>query len=215
MSRQYTGGNIYFAVPLLASVLAYAGAPGHAATGNAQPDPAGIADTIKDWPKAAQAAAQDMLKAYGPPAEATATMLIWQNNGPWVRSVVHKSPVDHDFPIKHQDVLEQVVEYRVPLNFFEPIATFDGSVIPNRTRGELTASGDREAANILALNLADDIVQGRKTADQARSAMVTAAREIAAGHTPEDAGKLHIPKPQGDLRDPDTAIIDTPPSPAR
>jgi len=181
MSRQHTGRSIHLAALMAAIVLTWiAASPGHAATGNAQPDPAGIADTIKDWSKASQAAAQEILRAYGPPAEATTTMLIWQNNGPWVRSIVHKTPVDHDFLIKHQDALEQVVQYRVPLNFFEPIATFDGSVVPNRTRGELAVDGDREATNILALNLADDIVQGREIADQARSAILAAMREIPA-----------------------------------
>jgi hypothetical protein len=110
-------------------------------------------------------------------------------------------------------VLEQVVSYRVPLNFFEPLATFNGSVVPDRTRGELTAHCDREATNILALNLAHDIIRGNKTVAQAREAMVAGQREIQANRIPEDARELRLGPPQGDLRDPDTAAI--PPAPGQ
>jgi hypothetical protein len=176
-----------------------------------QPDAARVAAVIQDWPKASQDAARETMRKYGPPQEATATLLIWQGNSPWKRTVVHKTPVEHDFPVKHTDVLEQVVEYRVPLNFFTPLATFDGSIVADRTRGELTSSGDREETNILALNLADDIVRGRKTVDQAREAMAAAARDMGAGKIPDDAKALHLPPPQGDLADPDTAVVASPP----
>ena len=202
MGGRATGGMPRFAVVLLAGLAG--------AAGPAPPDAAAVADLTRDWPKPSQAAAQEMLRAYGPPTEATATTLTWQGNGPWVRTIVRKTPVEHDFPAKHMDVLEQVVEYRVPLNFFTPIATFDGSVVPNRTRGELSVQGDREASNILALNLADDIVQGRATADEARTAMAAGVRDLEAGQVPEAASKLHILRPQGDASDPDTSVI-TPP----
>lgn len=173
----------------------------------ARPDPDSVRTLTRDWPKPAQAAAEEMIRRYGPPQEATASMLIWQGNSPWKRTLVHKVTVAHDFPIKHVDVLEQVVDYRVPLNFFTPLATFDGSLVADRTRGELSASGDSEQSNVLALNLADDIVQGRKTPDQAREAMAAATRDLQAGHTPDDAAKLRLAPPQGDLSDPDTAVV--------
>ncbi|MFN2513945.1 MAG: hypothetical protein ABR568_21330, partial [Pyrinomonadaceae bacterium] len=45
---------------------------------------------------------------------------------------------------------------------------FDGSVIVERTKGEVSARCDMEAANILALNLMNDIVKGKHTAEKAR-----------------------------------------------
>lgn len=202
--RSLLAWTLFLAAPAL--TLGVAAAPALAADLE-QPDPARIAAVIQDWPKASHDAAQEMIRKYGPPQEATATLLIWQGNSPWKRTLVHKSPVEHDFPDKHMDVLEQVVDYRVPLNAFTPLATFDGSVVPNRTRGELTAFGDHEPTNILALNLADDIIQGRKTVEQARDAMGAAVRDIAAGRTPDDAKELRLAPPQGDLADPDTAVI--------
>ncbi len=172
-----------------------------------QPDQAAVADLIKDWPQESKAAAEAMLRKYGVPQEATATHLRWQDNRPWTRTVVHKATVEHDFPAKHMDVLEQVVPYRVPLNFFEALATFNGSVVADRTRGELTAHCDSEATNILALNLAHDIVRGHKTVAQAREAMGAGLREIGAGRVPDDARELRLGPPQGDLRDPDTATV--------
>jgi hypothetical protein len=172
---------------------------GQAATG--QPDQSAVTELIKDWPQAAKAAAEEMLRKYGVPQEVTGTRLHWEGNRPWLRSVVNKAGVEHS------DVLEQTVSYRTPLNFLEPIASFNGSVIPDRTRGELTAHCDREATNILALNLAHDIIRGQKTVAQAREAMVEGQREIQADRIPPDARELRLGPPQGDLRDPDTAAI--------
>ena len=174
-----------------------------------RPDATGPAsDVARDWPPSAKAAAEEMLRRYGAPQEATATLLVWQGNGPWKRTLVHKTPVEHDFPARHMDVLEQVVEYRISLNFFEPLARFNGSVMPDRTRGELTAWCDREATNILALNLAHDIIRGGKTVEQAREAMAAGMREIGTGSIPVDAQKLRLGSPQGDLRDPDSPMMD-------
>ena len=195
---------------LQAGASAGAGAPTGLpawAAAPAQADQATVVDLIEDWPQEAKAAAEEMLRKYGVPQEATATHLGWQDNRPWARTVVHKAAVEHDFPAKHTDVLEQVVPYRVPLNFFEALATFNGSVVADRTRGELVAHCDREQTNILALNLAHDIVRGQKSVAQAREAMGTGLREIAAGRIPDDARELRLGPPQGDLRDPDTPTV--------
>ena len=189
-----------------AGAAALAGGPAAA-----QPGAAAAADLVEDWPSAAKTAAEAMLRKYGVPQEATATQLRWRDNRPWARTVVHKAGAEHDFPAKHADVLEQAVPYRVPLNFFEPLATFNGSVAADRTRGELAARCDREETNILALNLAHDIVRGQRTVAQAREAMGAGLREIGAGRVPDDARELRLGPPQGDPRDPDTPTVAPPP----
>ncbi|ACL62562.1 hypothetical protein [Methylobacterium nodulans] len=162
----------------------------------------------QDWPAASRAAADAIVAKYGPPQEQTATLLIWYRNGPWIRTVVHKLGAEHDFPVKHQDVLEQSLPYKVPLNLYSAVATFNGSVIPDRTRGTLTAFGASEAENILSLNLARAVVRGEMNAEQARDAQVAAERDLANGKTPEIAAKLRIEQQQeGDVTDPDTAMI--------
>jgi hypothetical protein len=51
---------------------------------------------------------------------------------------------------------------------FSPLAEFDGSVIVERTAGEVSARCHDEEANNLALNLMHDIVTGEKNAFEAR-----------------------------------------------
>src|SRR3712207_1113510 len=184
--------------PLLLWSVAGAGAPlAGVRTAASQPDRAAAAVLVKDWPPEAKAAAEAMLRKYGAPQEATPTQLRWQDNRPWARTVVHKAGVEHDFPAKHMDVLEQAVPYRVPLNFFEALATFNGSVVADRTRGELTARCDREETNILALNLAHDIVRGGKTVAQEREAMGDGLREITAlPPLPEPQGECPLSSPR-------------------
>lgn len=195
--------------------LRIAGAAGlaAAASGALAADPApppGAGDAvgaIKDWPETSRRAATDMLRRYGPPQEVTRTMLLWRDIGPWTRIIAHRSGAEHAFPSPHEDVIEQVVAYKVPLNFFNALAVYNGSVVPHRTRGELSSTSDGEPGNIVALNLAHEIVRGRMTAEQAREAHAAAARDLLAGGTPELAAKLAIERPQGDLADPDTPVL--------
>lgn len=162
----------------------------------------------QDWPDPSRAAATAMTDRYGPPQERTATLLIWHRNGPWIRTVVHKVGAEHDFPAKHSDVLEQSLPYKVPLNLFNAVATFNGSVVPDRTRGTLTAYGATEAENVLSLNLARAVVRGELTPEQAREKQVTATEELKKGTIPEIAAKLTLDQQQqGDVSDPDTAMI--------
>jgi hypothetical protein len=53
---------------------------------------------------------------------------------------------------------------------FGEIAKYDGSVIIERTRGEVSARCDMEAANFIALNLMHDIVTGKYNSEEARKA---------------------------------------------
>ena len=123
---------------------------------------------MQGWDPAAQEAVRMMTQKYGPPMEMTATMAMWGKTGPWKRTVVTAQAVPHRFPMPHPDVMEQVVDYRVPAEMFDDLAQYDGSVIAERTKGELAARCDKEGANFLALNLAHEIVTGKQTVEGAR-----------------------------------------------
>lgn len=123
---------------------------------------------ISEWPEMSRKAAEQTIGFYGPPNEATSSRLLWFYNGPWKRTVVYRDQIPHDFPEPHADMLESVIDYHVPPEKMSEIAAFDGSIIVERTKGEVAARCDLEAANILALNLMHDIVTGKKTAKQAR-----------------------------------------------
>jgi hypothetical protein len=123
---------------------------------------------VASWPKDAKHTATQMIVKYGAPAEATPTQLTWLNNGPWKRTVVQKEEIDHAFPMPHKDVMLQVVDYEVPEDKVDEFVQYDGSVYVDRTRGELAARCDMEAANLLALNLADEIATGKRSVADAR-----------------------------------------------
>src|SRR5690606_16981155 len=114
-------------------------------------------------------AAQLVIVRYGEPDEATDSQLVWHGRGRWKRIVASKAFHRHDFPAPHTDSVECVIDYRVPVEKFTPLAEFDGSVVVERTAGEVSARCHDEEANNLALNLMHDIVDGRRTAEQARS----------------------------------------------
>jgi hypothetical protein len=166
-------------------------------------DRAKVDAILKTWPKVARESATTAIEKYGPPDEASASRLIWHNNGPWKRTVVYNEEVPHNFPTPHHDVLEQYVPYRVPVEKLGELAAFDGSVLVDRTKGELSARCEGEEANVLALNLAHEIVQGRKDVAAARKAYGEAMLARRAGKRPEIMQKLMF-----DARTTDTGVID-------
>lgn len=105
---------------------------------------------------------------YGLPNEATPTLLIWHDSGPWKRTIITSDETAHDFPTPHTDYISQTLNYDIPLEKVPDVLAFDGSIIIYRTAGQVTASCDNEAANLLTVNLLNDIVVGKKTVDEAR-----------------------------------------------
>jgi hypothetical protein len=125
---------------------------------------------LKSWPMASQMAAKEQMAKYGKPDEMTRTMLVWYNNGVWAKTVISNTESKHDFPKVHNDVMEQCINYKVPLDRYDELAMFDGSVTADRTQGTIAARCDKEENNLLALNLAHDVITGKKTVEEAREA---------------------------------------------
>ena len=73
-------------------------------------------------------------------------------------------------PKPHMDFMEHTIVYQVPANKADALSEYDGSCTFDRTRGTLSARCDLEGHNILTLNLAHDIVTGKKSASAARKA---------------------------------------------
>ena len=94
---------------------------------------------ISNWPAKTQEVANTMMVKYGAPKAITSTMLVWHNNGPWKKTIIHKEPVQHNFPMQHLDLLEQFVDYSVPADNYDELAQYDGSVVVARTVGEISA----------------------------------------------------------------------------
>jgi len=123
---------------------------------------------IANWKAKPREVAMTVIAKYGQPHEATSMRLVWHNNGPWKMTELVNEEIPHSFPKEHPDMLKQTISYQVPWSKFDELAEYDGSVVVERTKGEISARCDKEEANFLALNLADEIVRGRKSVKEAR-----------------------------------------------
>jgi hypothetical protein len=157
----------------------------------------------KEWPESSRSAVKEMVDAYGAPDEVTPTQMLWGRRGPWKRSVVSKEEVPHDWPSPHVDVLEQFIDYRVPPDKADDLAAFDGSVMIERTKGELSARCGGEAANFLALNLAREVAEGNRTVADARHFYEESMKAKKSGQKNEYLTGLRFTPPQGGTADKD------------
>ena len=160
-------------------------------------------DPMDGWSKASMMAADDMKKKYGEPAEKTATMMVWNNTGQWKRTIIYAKEFKHDFPMPHTDVMEQCIDYKVPPEKFTELGMYDGSVTFSRTNGELSARCDKEGANFLAINIANDIINGKKDVKSARDLYAKSIKEMINGGKPEYMQKLQFEIAKGNTADSD------------
>lgn len=163
-------------------------------------------NVIERWPEESREAAQLVIDQYGEPQEVTESLLIWHKPGPWKRIVASKAFYAHDFPAPHIDSVESFVDYRVPADKFTPLAEFDGSVIVERTAGEVSARCHDEQANFLALNLMHDIVSGDKGVQEARDYYAKEFADYRRNEPTPYMEKLHF-QPSRDTADPDERAL--------
>ncbi len=165
-------------------------------------------EVTKNWPKNPKESAERLIHYYGPPNEISTSRLVWYNtHDGWKRSVLSKEEIPHDFPAHHTDYLEQFIDYRVPVDKFSALAEFDGSLIIERTRGEMSARCGGTSMNFVAINLAHDIVSGKRTVEQARSEYARLYEAYQKGEKPPYAQAFQFAVPSGDTRDPDTPVL--------
>jgi hypothetical protein len=157
---------------------------------------------LNSWPEASRMAVEEITGKYGKPDGITDDELIWLNKGNWKKICISKKETKHSFPIEHTDMMQQTISYDVPEDKMDDLGKFDGSITFDRTQGTLSARCDKEANNFLALNLAHDVITGKKTVDEARSIYGDIVRQKMNGGNPEYMQKLMF-SPQMDAADPD------------
>ena len=158
----------------LATVLGVGGCLSRAKT-SPQTDAAGAAlqrlalaeATVAQWSDNSAQTARLFMEKYGDPDEVHYGRLVWNNNGPWRRTVVRDvrpSYVEGD----DLGVIEQTIDASLTPEQAAAVSTFDNRVQFNARSGELSARSDREALNMLRLNLAGEVAEQRMSAEQAR-----------------------------------------------
>jgi hypothetical protein len=170
-------------------------------------DRAEVERVIESWPRSQKNVARQMITKYGPPNEATPTQLFWYGNAPWKRTELSSGVVAHNWPTPHSDFLTQVIDYRVPPEMTHLIAMFDGSIMVDRTRGEVSARCDSEAANVLGLNMVHEIVTGKRTVEDARQVSTENTVAYNLGRLAPYAERLLFELPDGGTQDLDHSMV--------
>jgi len=176
------------------------------------PDMQKLESIIADWPPMAQLGVRQTITKHGAPQGVTPEAMIWTDVAPYESIKVTKLVTHHDFPLPHMDYMEHTISYLVPAEKAAELAAFDGSLTYDRTRGLMSARCDLEAHNLLTLNLAHDIIEGKKTAVEAREAFGKIMGEDNAGMNPAYTTKLQFePKESAGYTD----LASIPGAPAR
>ncbi len=139
--------------------------------------------------------------------EATPSRLIWSETGPWRLTIVYRDEVPHNFPKPHTDLLEQFAAYRVPPDKTDEVAKFDGSVLVERTKGEVSARCDMKEMNYLALNLMHEIVNGKRSVEEARKFYAETAAGFSLGRRSPYTQGLLFRGPDRETADVDETMI--------
>lgn len=150
---------------------------------------------IANWPANTEKAAQAMIEKYGEPDGITDRMLVWDDKGPWKRVTVYREAFAHDVPMPHDDFLENKINYKVPANKVADLIRFNQALVIDETRGTLASHCDSEGSNILALNLADEIVASKRDVASAKDFLKSTLTKSLAGKSSPYMDKLLFSSP--------------------
>lgn len=150
----------------------------------ARAEGADVAHLVSRWPPGPRLAAIEMHAKYGPPDDVSVERLVWRNAGPFASVAVNRSDVT--------GYLEHAVRLDVPLEKIGDLHIFDAGIVIYHLQGEVSARGERESDNLLTLNLAYDVIVGRKTAEEARRAFASLRALGVLGHMPAYAQSLNF-----------------------
>jgi hypothetical protein len=195
----------YPAVMVTAALLTF-GTLAETVRAQEKPDQMRMESMMSGWPKASKEAAMFMTNKYGPPAAMSKDMMVWGKTGPWKRTIVYAREYPHEFPMHHTDVMQQFIDYKAPAQLYDELALYDGSVVLERTSGELSARCDKEGANFLALNLAHDLVRGKRNVKEARVMYGEQIMAMKAGKPAPYSEKLLFQVPASGTGDPDMPV---------
>ena len=125
---------------------------------------ASAAQSTIAWPEHSRVMAEEITQEYGAPDAVQSSQLSWIGHRPWKLTVVYREDPAPGRP----NGIEQSVSYEVPVRKWRELGAFDRGVEYDPVARELIARAGSEMANILALNLADEVIRGRRTAADAR-----------------------------------------------
>lgn len=152
---------------------------------------------VAEWGAEPRAVIRQTCLRYGDPDVVAGDRLEWRDAGPYKRIVVRREAFRHDQPSPHVDVVTHTIAYEIPRDKVDDVEDFDRCLDADAARKELSASGPREAENVVLLNLAHSIAEGDMQADEARRQKQQALADARAGKDPELATALRFHGAEG------------------
>ena len=148
---------------------------------------------IGNWSEFCRLSAARLIEEHGPPDEIESGRLTWHRQG--LLDTLSAWNVPSEFEAAGgAGNIESSVAYVMPSGKKEQLAAFDHELRVSRDGTKLAATSNSEALNFLALNLADEIVRGIKTPQEARDFYAETTELAAAGKTsPFMQGLLFLP----------------------
>lgn len=123
---------------------------------------------IAAWPDSSRKLTMALVEKYGIPNRLNEVEAVWYDCGPWRRIVVHRDSWSRILGIREKNYLEQTIRYRVPYDKIASLKRFDKWIDFDEAGGELTSRAENESFNYMAFNLADEIVNGKRSVKEAR-----------------------------------------------
>ena len=139
--------------------------PEHAKSGAAAGSIRSAADMIARWPERPRALANMLLGKYGIPDEIVSSQLSWNDRLPWTKVVVFRDSASAG---RSGHLLESVAYGKVPFDRWQDLTLLGRGAVYDPATQELSARTDGEGTNLLALNMADEVIQGRRSVADAR-----------------------------------------------
>jgi hypothetical protein len=163
---------------------------------------------IQKWPDAPHRAVMGMVEKYGQPDMVCSNSIEWLKLPIYAWLKITSAEVEHNFPLPHKDFIEVAVPYKVPRTEIRMLAEFDGSLTVMPTQGLVSSCCDSESHNLIALNLAHDVIQGKIIPEEARRIFAEIVEDVNKGKKHEYAEALQFTVERIDTtREPDKSLI--------
>jgi hypothetical protein len=125
------------------------------------PSVAAALANVSSWPNYSRDLAGALIDEYGAPDEVQPERMTWIERTPWKRVIVYR--VDSD----HPKALSRSVSYAVPLTKWRALEAFGHGAVYDGVNDELAARTDSQETGFLVLNLANEVIRGRLSPDDA------------------------------------------------
>jgi hypothetical protein len=125
--------------------------------------------SIRFWPQRSRLVALAMMQKYGEPDGYGINALMWHDVGKWKRMIVYRDGLLDERGLPTKDILQQTILYKVRNGKLGDLSRFDQRIEVDKYNGELSSRSENEALNFLTLNLAEEIVTGKRGVGEARA----------------------------------------------